>query len=187
MQLTMIDPDTLARDAVEAVLVQLERSATHLFPPGRAAQLRAVSEQERQTRHWREQALTSELGRAVSSLVRFAQTGSGHGGVLALETPVVEAAFRSAITEEAFDFEDEHLAGAVRPQGDLAAVLVNVVLAARTRVRLQMGEAVSVPGLAALVGVDMREVRRGLRVDAARGWLPAAEASAWLATRPEPR
>ncbi|MEJ7735012.1 MAG: hypothetical protein WKG00_38210 [Polyangiaceae bacterium] len=185
MQLTMIDPDTLARDAVEAVLLQLERSATHLFPPGRAAQLRAVSEEERRTRRWREQALSSELGRAVASLVRFAQTGDGQASAPALETPIFEAAFRSAITDDAYAFDDEHLTRALRPQGDLAAVLVNVVLAARTRIHLERSEAVSVPGLAALLGVDMREVRRALRLGATQGWVPADVASAWLATRPD--
>jgi hypothetical protein len=105
--------------------------------------------------------------------------------VLTLETPIVEATFRSAITDDSYDFDDEHLAGAVRQQGDLAGLLVNVVLAARTRMRLHVGEAVSVPGLAALAGVDMMEVRGALRLAESQTWLPAAMARVWLAARPD--
>jgi hypothetical protein len=134
--LSRLDGESLACEAVDAVMAQLDRLALHLFPPHRAVQLRAVSRQERATGRWRETALASDLGRSVRDLTRFAQ--GEDVDVLSVPTwidSVLDSAFRVAAADDSHRPDDEAALRLLASQGALAAALGAVIVAARRRLR----------------------------------------------------
>jgi hypothetical protein len=179
------EPDDLACDTVQAVTVRVDNLAACLFPSGRAAELRAVSRKEMLRDWWRERALASELGQAVAVLTRFARTGEAPTTPIAEQGElVVDAAFGAALAKTVHHHEDDRLDAALGTEGLLAATLVDVVLAARTRSHLALEQDVSLPGLAALTGRAVETIRFQMGVTHRVTWVTAARARAWLANLP---
>jgi hypothetical protein len=80
------------------------------------------------------------------------------------------------------DHDLDRLDPALGAEGPLAATLVDVVLAARTRTHLALEQDVSLPGLAALTGKTVEAIRFQMGVTQRVTWVAASQARAWLAT-----
>ena len=179
------DPEELACDTVQAVSLQIDNLAARLFPPARAAEMRAVSRRERLRGFARDRALDCELGQAVVALMHFARAGEVPAVPVSQHaTMVVEAAFGAALASAVNDHEVDRLDATLGAEGPLAATLVDVVLAARTRTHLTLEQDVSLPGLAALTGKAVETIRFQMGVGHRVTWVAAAQARVWLATLP---
>ena len=132
--LQKLDAESLACEAVDAVLSHLDCLTLHLFPPDRASALRIVSQRQRGTDHWRATALTSELGLAVRGLTEFAQGRDvDAAAVPGWTSAILETLLRLAAADHGFRPTEAELTSYVATQGALAAALTAVVAASHRR------------------------------------------------------
>jgi hypothetical protein len=134
--LTRLDAESLACEAVDAVLAHLDRLSLHLFPAERTSTLKLVSQQERATGRWRETALGSALGSAVRGLTEYAQGREVDAAAVPdWTTAILDTLLRLAAADEGFRPTDVDLGMHVTKQGALAAALATVLVAANRRLR----------------------------------------------------
>ncbi|MEJ7729879.1 MAG: hypothetical protein WKG00_11725 [Polyangiaceae bacterium] len=133
--LQKLDAESLACEAVEAVLSHLDCLTLHLFPPEQASALRIVSQKQRATEQWRDTALTSQLGLAVRGLTEFAQGRDIDGGAVPeWIRAILDTLLRLAAADDGFHPTDAELTRYVSTQGALAAALTVVLAASRRRI-----------------------------------------------------